>query len=132
MTPELRWLAWSALLGFVQIIAASVATVRQRENGLKWAAGPRDAPQPPPHGLAARLTRARDNFLETFPLFVAAVVAAQLSGRAGALTGWGALIYFWARLAYVPVYAAGMALRPVVWGVSVLGILMVLAASLFG
>ena len=132
MTPELRWLAWSALLGFAQIIATSAATIRQREGGLAWAAGPRDTPQPPPHGLAARLTRARDNFFETFPLFVAAVVAAQLGGVTGALTGWGALVYFWARVVYVPLYAAGIGLRPVAWGASILGILMVLAPSLFG
>lgn len=132
MTPELRWLAWSALLGFVQILAAAIATIRQREGGLQWAAGPRDTTPPPPQGTAARLTRARDNFLETFPLFVAAVVVAQLAGRSGALTGWGALIYFWARLVYVPAYALGLAVRPVVWGASIAGILMVLSAALFG
>ncbi|TPG60525.1 hypothetical protein EAH89_03935 [Roseomonas nepalensis] len=132
MTPELRWLALGALLGLAQILAAAVATIRQREGGLAWAAGPRDTAPPPPQGVAARLTRARDNFLETFPLFVAAVAAAQLSGRAGAMSEWGALLYVLARVAYVPTYALGLAVRPVVWGVSILGLLMVLAAALLG
>jgi uncharacterized MAPEG superfamily protein len=36
--------------------------------------------------------------------------------------------YFWARLAYLPLYAAGIAyLRSLVWAVSLLGMLMVLA-----
>ena len=47
------------------------------------------------------------NFLETFPLFVAVVVVAQLTDTHDALTEWGARFYFWARVAYVPLYAAG-------------------------
>ena len=132
MTPELRWLAWSVVLGIVQILAASMATSSQRPGGLQWSAGARDEPQPPPAGVAGRLTRARDNFLETFPFFAAAVLAAHLGGRSGALTGWGTLIYFWARVAYVPLYASGVPyLRSIVWGVAMVGLFMVLA-SLFG
>lgn len=120
------------MLGLVHIIAAAVTTTRQRPGGLAWAAGARDEPQPPPSGVAARLTRARDNFLETFPLFAAALLAAHLAGRTGGMTGWGALIYFWARVAYLPLYAAGVPMiRSVVWGAAMVGLVMVLL-SLFG
>ncbi|MBB5692534.1 MAPEG family protein [Muricoccus pecuniae] len=132
MTPELRLLAWSVVLGLVHIIAAAAAATRQRPGGLAWAAGARDEPQPPPSGVAARLTRARDNFLETFPLFAAALLAAHLAGRSGGMTSWGALIYFWARVAYLPLYAAGVPMiRSVVWGAAMVGLVMVLL-SLFG
>jgi uncharacterized MAPEG superfamily protein len=127
MTPELHWLAWSVVLGLVHILIAAGATSSQRPNGLQWSAGARDEPQPPPTGVAGRLTRARDNFLETFPLFAAAVLAAHLAGRNGAMTGWGTLIYFWARVVYVPLYAAGVPyLRSVVWGAAMVGLVMVL------
>jgi uncharacterized MAPEG superfamily protein len=36
---------------------------------------------------------------------------------------WGAHLYFWARLAYLPVYAAGITgLRTLVWVISMAGI----------
>ncbi|MFC7734713.1 MAPEG family protein [Roseomonas sp. GCM10028921] len=131
MTPELRLLAWSIVLGLVHIIAAAVTTTRQRPGGLAWAAGARDKPQPPPSGVAARLTRARDNFLETFPLFAATLLAAHFAGRTGGMTGWGALIYFWARVAYLPLYAAGVPMiRSVVWGAAMVGLVMVLLSLL--
>ena len=133
MTHELRLLALSALLAFVQILLAAGTTTAQRPGGLGWAAGPRDTPQPPPRGTAARLTRARDNMLETFPIFAAAILAAHLAGANGALTGWGAMIYFWGRVLYVPAYLSEVPfLRTAVWAASIVGMLMVLAAVLFG
>ncbi|NMW25670.1 hypothetical protein HFP05_15275, partial [Rhodanobacter denitrificans] len=73
--------------------------------------------------------RARANFLETFPLFVAVVLAAHLLQRHGDMTVLGAQLYFWARLAYVPVYAAGIPyLRTLIWAASIVGIALVLAA----
>ncbi|MEO7935944.1 MAG: MAPEG family protein, partial [Dokdonella sp.] len=39
----------------------------------------------------------------------------------------GAQLYFWARLAYLPTYAAGIPyLRTVIWGVAIVGLAMVL------
>ncbi|MBU6247381.1 MAG: MAPEG family protein, partial [Xanthomonadaceae bacterium] len=41
----------------------------------------------------------------------------------------GAQLYLWARVAYLPVYAAGIPyLRSAVWGVSMVGLLLVLSA----
>jgi len=38
-------------------------------------------------------------------------------------------LYFWARVAYVPLYAAGVPyLRTLVWTISLIGLVMVLAA----
>ena len=56
--------------------------------------------------------------------------ATQLNTQASSAcagTALGAQLYFWARVAYVPLYAAGIPyLRSLVWAVSVAGILMVL------
>jgi uncharacterized MAPEG superfamily protein len=74
MTPELTMLALSVLLGIVQTLLGSETGAGQRSR--QWAAGSRDAAMPPLTGVPARLQRAQRNFLETFPLFAAAVVAA--------------------------------------------------------
>jgi len=127
MTTELCMLMWSVVLGLVQVALAAACMVGQR--GLGWTASPRDEVKPPLGGIGGRLDRARANFLETFPLFVAVVLAAHLLQRHDHLTVLGAQLYFWARLAYVPVYAAGIPyLRTLLWAASIAGIVLVLAA----
>lgn len=129
MTSELTFLVLSAGLGFVHIVAASHSASLQR--GYRWSAGPRDEPREPLHGVAARLDRALNNFLETFPLFATVVLAAHVAGLHNALTEWGAQLYFWARVAYLPLYAAGVPLaRSLVWNVAAVGILLFLVPLL--
>jgi len=79
MTIELTMLALSAALGLVQIVLSSQS--KNLARGYWWAAGPRDEPMPPLTGIAGRLERALTNFLETFPLFAAAVLIAHVVGR---------------------------------------------------
>ena len=81
------------------------------------------------HGVAGRLERALRNFTETFPLFAAVVLTAHASDTHDALTVWGAQLYFWARVLYVPLYAVGMPLiRLLVWNAATLGILLFIVA----
>ena len=43
------------------------------------------------------------------------------------MTEWGAQVYFWARVVYLPLYAAGISLlRSLVWNVATLGIVLIL------
>jgi uncharacterized MAPEG superfamily protein len=129
MTTELCMLVWSVVLGLVQVAITATCMVGQR--GLGWAASPRDEIKPPLSGIGGRLDRARANFLETFPLFVAVVLAAHLLQRHDEMTVLGAQLYFWARLAYVPVYAAGIPyLRTLLWAASIAGIVLVLTRLL--
>jgi uncharacterized MAPEG superfamily protein len=127
MTTELCMLMWSVVLGLVQIALAATFSVGQR--GLGWAASARDDIKPPLTGIGGRLDRARANFLETFPLFAAVVLIAHLLQHHDSVTVLGAQLYFWARLAYVPVYAAGIPyLRTLIWAASIVGIVLVLTA----
>jgi uncharacterized MAPEG superfamily protein len=127
LTTELTLLAFSVGLGFVHIVAASHSASLQR--GYRWSASSRDEPVEPLHGVAGRLDRALTNFLETFPLFAAVVLSAAATGRHNALTEWGARLYFWGRVAYLPLYAAGIPLaRSLVWNVAGVGILLFLVA----
>ncbi|HZG64865.1 MAG TPA: MAPEG family protein [Rubrobacteraceae bacterium] len=127
MTVELKMLTLSVVLGIVQIVAASHAASLQR--GYQWTASSRDEKVPPLQGVAGRLDRALRNFLETFPLFAAVVLAAHVTDTHNALTALGAQLYFWARLAYALLYAAGVpVVRSLVWNVATVGILLLVAA----
>ena len=127
MTIELKMLSLSVMLGLIQIVAASQAASWQR--GYRWTAGPRDETLPPLSGVAGRLQRALRNFLETFPLFVAAVLIAHVCNTHTWLTEWGAQLFFWGRLVYVGLYVSGVWLiRSLVWNVATAGIIMILLA----
>jgi uncharacterized MAPEG superfamily protein len=127
MTTEYQMLIWSVILGLAQLVIHVLAAIKVR--GLGWAFSPRDSEQAPLPGTGGRLDRAFYNFLETFPFFAAAVLLCGILGVHSALTTWGAMLYFWARVAYLPVYALGLpVVRTGVWGVSVVGIVLMLVA----
>ena len=127
MTPELILLAFTLILALVQIGAAAMA--RTAELGVKWNAGPRDAETPPPGKTAGRLIRAQANLFETLPLFIGAVLIAHVAGKDGDLTAWGAHLYFFGRLVYLPLYAFGVAyFRSLVWLIASAGLVMILVA----
>ena len=128
MSFELAMLVAGCVLCLVQIVVASHAASLQR--GYRWTAGPRDSDVPPLTGTAGRLERALRNFLETFPVFVAAVLLVRVLGREGALSEWGAGLYVSARVVYLLLYIAGVPLiRSLVWNVAFAGIVMLLLAS---
>ena len=129
MTTELTMAAWTLVLAFVQIMAFDV--VRTRQYGSKWNVGPRDAEMPPLSPVGERLRRAQDNLFETLPLFLGAVLIAHVAGRTSEMTALGAQIYFWARVAYLPLYALGVpVVRSLVWLVSIVGLGMIAATIL--
>ena len=129
MTVELKMLAWSVLLGLVQVFVAAGFATQQR--GLKWNTSNRDGEPAPLTGIAARATRANHNFLETFAFFAAAVLAVTLANRASPHTALGSELYFWARVVYLPIYLIGIPyVRTLVWAVSLWGLLQMIGALL--
>jgi uncharacterized MAPEG superfamily protein len=130
MSFELAMLAASCVLCLIQIIAASHAASYQR--GYRWTASSRDSEVPALTGVAGRLERALRNFLETFPVFVAAVFLVHVLDRGSILSEWGAALYFSGRLVYLPLYALGVPLvRSLVWNVAFVGIVLLLLASVW-
>jgi uncharacterized MAPEG superfamily protein len=74
-----------------------------------------------------RLQRAQDNLFQTLPLFAAGILIAHVGGREGELTFWGAWLYLVSRIAYVPLYAAGVpVIRSLVWLLGLIGLLLIL------
>jgi uncharacterized MAPEG superfamily protein len=130
MTLELAMLAASSALCLIQIVLASHAASHQR--GYRWTASARDADIAPLTGIAGRLERALRNFLETFPVFAAAVLLVHVLGHEGELSRWGSVLYFSARLVYVPLYAAGVpVIRSLVWNVAFVGVALLLVAAVW-
>ena len=127
MNFELVALSAASVWGFVQLVAAAQAANMQ--YGLRWAASPRDAEMPPLKPIPGRINRNFRNYMETFPLFVAAILVAQAAGVHNALTHWGSVAYLGGRVAYTVLYVSGVPLvRSLFWNVATFGMLAVLAA----
>ncbi|BCM24549.1 MAPEG family protein [Methyloradius palustris] len=127
MTLELSCLAWLVVLAVVQIMMAGQA--RTKQYGTQWNVSARDGEMPELNPLAARLARAQANLFETLPLFAIAILIATVANKTNWMTEVGAVTYLIARLVYLPLYAFGVpVVRTVVWMISMLGFLLVLAA----
>lgn len=125
MTTELLMLAWGCVLAFVHIFAAAQAKTKQ--YGLEWNMSARDGTRPPLSPVAGRLVRAQANFFETFPIAVAAILLVALTGRFSDWTRIGAILWLASRVVYLPLYGFGVPkLRSLVWGASVVGIVLML------
>jgi uncharacterized MAPEG superfamily protein len=123
MSPDLKYLLFSVILTFVQmLIATSAATLAV---GLPTLAANREGLGEVP-GFAGRAKRAHLNSIENMVLFTALVLIAAVSGKANAMTAMGAMIFFWGRLVHGIIYLAGIPwLRTVAWAVSVVGMVMI-------
>ena len=122
---EIQMLCWSVVLGLVQlVIATSWRPIRACPT-----ISPRDLP--PPSVTASRHgQRAFGNFRETFVYFAVSVLVVTALAKNSPHSALGARIYFWSRLVYVPVYAAGIPVaRTVIWTASIVGLVMVLLAA---
>lgn len=128
MTADLTYLLMSVVLTFVQVLIAAAAA--NQAVGLTALAGNRDD-LPALGGFAGRARRAHLNMIENLVLFAALVLIAAVAGKANATTATGALVFFWARLAYAVIYLVGIPwLRTFAWFVSVVGMVMI-ACQLF-
>jgi uncharacterized MAPEG superfamily protein len=127
MSVELKMLTWSICLGILYVLIG--ASLSSAQRGLAWNVGNRDGEVRPLFGPAGRANRAVRNFLETFVFFAAAVLAVMVAQRQSAHTALGAELYFYGRLAYLPIYIIGIPyLRTLAWAISFWGLLMLLAA----
>jgi uncharacterized MAPEG superfamily protein len=124
LSIELWCLFAAMVMALVHLSAASFTFKAQVGN--RYAVGPRDEDLRPT-GVAARLERAQRNFMETFPVFAAAVLTVEHVGAAGGLSHWGAAIYVAARILFLPLYAMGTPwLRTVSWNAATLGLALVM------
>ena len=123
MSLDLKYLLFSVLLAFVQVLIAAAAA--NQVVGINTLAGNRED-LPVLTGFAGRARRAHLNMVENMVLFTALVLVAAVAGKANAMTAMGALVFFWARLIYAVIYLLGIPwLRTLAWVVSVVGMVMI-------
>jgi len=123
MSPDLKYLLFSTILCFVQVLVA--ASGANSQVGLNTLAGNREG-LPDLTGWAGRAKRAHLNMIENLVLFAALVLIAAAAGKANATTAMGAMIFFWARLAYAIIYLIGIPwLRTIAWFIAVIGMAMI-------
>ena len=119
---ELLCLELSVLLWLAHVLTQ--AFMARAEFGDAYLFTPRDT-DPTPKGLACgRATRALNNYVENLGPFVAMALALIATGHTG---GLGAAIWIIARIIYLPIYMMGtLYVRTTLWGISVIGLLMML------
>ncbi|TXC70443.1 hypothetical protein FSB78_05425 [Sphingomonas ginsenosidivorax] len=125
LPTELILLGWSTVMLFAHIMLQGQLVTRER--GVDWNAGARDGAETPLGDYAGRATRALANFQETYPIFVALALGLAVTGRTGGIGAIGAILWFVARIVYVPLYLFGVKyVRSLCWLVSILGLLLML------
>jgi uncharacterized MAPEG superfamily protein len=129
MTTELWLLFWSLPLYGLYLGAQSL--IFRWRFGITYAASARDE-ELPEGELLGRAERALKNFQETWPVFISLALIAHLALPGDPLIFWGAVVWYAARIAYLPLYLWGVfMIRSLVWNVSLIGLLMMGWAVLF-
>jgi uncharacterized MAPEG superfamily protein len=131
MTTTLTLVIYMALLTWAAVLAASLIRAKGWTfAGTMIAVGNREN-LPAASAFAGRAQRAAQNTLENFVLFAAIALVAHAAAVDHTKVALGAQVFFWARVAYLPVYYAGIAyVRTAVWVVSIIGLAMMIAAIL--
>ena len=122
---ELTCLELAVALWVVHVLIQAGAGNIELPSGYLFTS--RDKPATASGLLFGRATRALANYVENFTPFVAlalALIVTQRTGGAGAL---GATIWILARIVYIPIYMFDLVyVRTAVWGISIIGLLMML------
>jgi uncharacterized MAPEG superfamily protein len=81
--------------------------------------------------VGRRAERALDNMHEALPVFLALALLNMIVGTAAGMAVTGATVFLIARIVYVAIYVAGVpVVRTLVWGVSWVGLVMMLVPLL--
>ncbi|MCC6470109.1 MAG: MAPEG family protein [Alphaproteobacteria bacterium] len=106
MTKELFWLTLTAAMTAVLWVPYILDRILVRGTaGAMANPSPADKPQ---SAWAQRMIKAHENAIENLAVFATLVLVAKLAGVSTGATVLAAQLYFWARLAHVAVYTAGI------------------------
>ena len=106
MTPDLMWLAYTAVLTALLWIPYIVGLTIS--DGPITAEGYRDPTPPELPAWVRRCNRAHINAVESIAPFAVVVIVAHLAGAANEMTALWAMIFFIARLVHAAVYWTGI------------------------
>ena len=120
---ELVCLELSVFLWLAHVLCRLLTA--RAEFGDAYLFSPRDEEKTPKGVACGRAERALANYVENLVPFVALDLALIATGHTG---GLGATLWILGRIAYLPIYLAGVVyVRTAAWTISVVGLLMMLA-----
>ena len=123
MSPELKYLLFSVLLCFAQVVVQACSAVAQ--IGLVPLSGNREGIGLAT-GFAGRAKRTHLNMVENLVLFAPLVLIAVVAQKTTPLTALGAAVFFWSRVAHTIIYWIGIPwVRAMAWATSVFGMGMI-------
>jgi len=127
---EMTLLGGSVLLLLAYLFTQSISGAL--EQGVAYKISQRDEARPARGPFAGRASRAFSNYLETYPAFVALVLALVVVGKTGGLGTIGAVVWLTMRVIYLPLYLFSTSLaRSIVWFGSIFGLLAMLIRLFF-
>jgi len=130
VTSDLALLFWS--LAVYALYLGAQALIYRWRFGIFFAASARDELPKPEGEVLGRAERALRNFLETWPAFIILTLVANFADLGDPLVFWGAIIWYAARIAYLPLYLFGtFMIRSLVWCVSAVGLGLMFFGILF-
>jgi uncharacterized MAPEG superfamily protein len=122
---ELTCLELSVALWVVHVFIQAGVGVAKLPSGYLFTS--RDKPAAAHGLLLGRATRALANYVENFTPFAAVALALIVTQRTGGSGALGATIWILARIVYIPLYLFDVVYaRTVVWGISIVGLVMML------
>jgi uncharacterized MAPEG superfamily protein len=128
---ELTCLELSVVLWLVHVLVQTAFGNAQLSS--RYLLGLRDGPAEARGVLYGRACRALGNYLENFTPFVALALALIVTQRTGGAGAIGATIWILARIAYLPIYVFGIIyVRTLAWGISIVGLIMMLGRLIWG
>jgi uncharacterized MAPEG superfamily protein len=123
LMSELVCLELSVVLWLAYVLSRLLTA--RAEFGDAYLFSPRDEERTPKGHACGRAERALANYVENLVPFIALDLALIATGHTG---GVGATVWIIGRIAYLPVYLAGIVyLRTAAWAISIVGLLMMLA-----
>lgn len=128
MTP---WILAVLALFFVQTLLPSIARgASGAPDQTEFLRGNRDV-EPPHTVYSGRMAHALRNMFEALPVFLPLALLAEMRGIEDGWALTGAMVFFFARLVYVPAYGSGIVLaRSAAWTVGLAGLVMMLIGIL--
>lgn len=126
MTMDLWMLVASAMLALVLVFPVLIGRTLT-SGGLPWQLSNQDKTLEFP-AWVKRAARAHANLVENLPTFVALVLVAHITGKAGDMAIMGTQVFFGARVLHAVIYIAGIpVVRTLVFVTSLVGEFMILA-----
>ena len=122
---ELTCLELSVVLWVVHVVIQASVGNAELPSGYLFTS--RDKPAAAKGLVYGRATRALANYVQNFTPFVALALALIVTQRTGGPGALGATIWILARIVYIPLYLFDVVyVRTVVWGISIVGLVMML------